>query len=263
MSGAVQRLLRVPVERLVPGPCVLSKETSAYVARVHRLREGDAVVAFDPEQAVQAHAVVLRIEDAGYRVTVEVSPPEPATVVASRRLTLIQAIGKGDKMDAIVRDATELGATHIVPVISERSVVKLGDVGGRPARWRRIAVEAARQSGRGDAPRVAPPALLAAAVSEVYTSPAPGLCVCLAPGAPPVLGDLFAALEPTDGVTIVVGPEGGLSEAEVNLCTQSGFTACGLGGFVLRTETVCAAVLGALLIGAPSPKGARQSPSDR
>jgi 16S rRNA (uracil1498-N3)-methyltransferase len=278
------------------GRRALAKETALYVTRVHRLGEGDTFVAFDPERAIEADA---RIVEVGARsVAVQIDAVRPAEVVAPRAVTLVQALGKGDKLDAIVRDATELGAVRIVPVIAERSVVRPADVAGRAQRWRRIAVEAARQCGRGDVPQIdAPVPLIEAvhalaaearpapsstpAVSSSSSTPAvasssspPAVSpsssstsavasssaaavrpwgACLAPGGAALLGDLFRALAPAEPFTIVVGPEGGFSPQEIAACEASGLAIAGMGPLVLRTETVCAAVLGALLLLAPSP----------
>src|SRR5262249_23530063 len=138
------------------------------------------------------------------------------------------------------RDATELGATRVVPVICERSVARPD--GARAARWRRIAVDAARQCGRGDAPAVEGPVPF---VDAVHDAPPDALRLCLDPGAERPLG---AALEEDQGqaVVLAVGPEGGLTPAETAAAGSAGFVLVTLGPLVLRTETVCAAVLGAL-----------------
>jgi 16S rRNA (uracil1498-N3)-methyltransferase len=157
-------------------------------------------------------------------------------------VVLIQGVSKGDKLDAIVRDATELGATGIVPAIGERSVARPD--AARAARWRRIAVEAARQCGRGDAPTIAAPVSFAEAVRAAGAGEA--LRLCFDPGADRSLGAALAALA-QQAVTFAVGPEGGLTPAELGAAEAAGFTRVTLGPLVLRTETVCAAVLGALL----------------
>ena len=249
------RRLRVPVEDLAAGDRPLSQETAVYVARVHRLSVGDTFEAFDPERALEADARITSITSSARAVTVHLDAIRPATVRASRSITLVQALGKGDKMDAIVRDATELGATRIVPVLSERSVVRPDDAAGRARRWRKIAVEAARQSGRGDAPAIDPPEPFAAAIARLTADEAGKLeGVCLAPGAAGSFGDLLYTIAPTAPLTVVVGPEGGLSAAEIATCQSAGITPVSLGPLVLRTETVCAAVLGALLVLAPRPR---------
>jgi 16S rRNA (uracil1498-N3)-methyltransferase len=246
---ASARRLRVPVDAIEPGDRSLPQETAIYVARVHRLSVNDTFVAFDPERAIEADARITSITAAARAVTIHIDDVRPASVRAARSVTLVQALGKGDKMDAIVRDATELGATRVVPVLSERSVVRPDDAAGRARRWRKIAVEAARQSGRGDAPTIDAPEPLSSAIARLAAEQAVPLAgVCLAPAAPTHLGDYLYTAPPTAPFTVVVGPEGGLSAAEISACESAGITGVTLGPLVLRTETVCAAVLGALLV---------------
>jgi 16S rRNA (uracil1498-N3)-methyltransferase len=233
--------LRVPIAELAPGLVPLPPDAASYVTRVHRLRAGDSLVVFDPHTALEADAVLV---DVGRRVaTLRIEATRPASVRPTRSVTLIQCVGKGDKMDAIARDATELGATHIVPAISERSI-------GRPSaeraeRWRRIAVEAARQCGRGDTPRIDPARPLAEVIAS---SPARvGRALCLHPRGETSLAGALAALGADEPLSFLVGPEGGLADQELDDAERCGFRCVTLGPLVLRTETVCAAVLGALL----------------
>jgi 16S rRNA (uracil1498-N3)-methyltransferase len=247
--------LRVPLEGLEPGERVLANEAAGYVARVHRLGPGDVFTAFDPERALDATARVLSTSAGGRSVKVRIDDVRPSALRAPRPITLLQALGKGDKMDAVVRDATELGATRIVPVLAERGVSRPEGATERARRWRRIAVEAARQSGRGDAPVVASPAPLREALAALRAERGAALewGACLAPGAPRSFGEVLRALVPGVAVTIAVGPEGGFSPVEIAACEEEGLSAASLGPLVLRTETVCAAVLGALMILAPGP----------
>lgn len=236
-----QAPLRVPLGSIAPGLSALPPEAASYVVRVHRLREGDRIVVFDPELGIEADATLAAI---GRRTAeVQIDAPRAATLRPGRRVTWIQAVGKGDKMDAVVRDATELGATRIIPAISARSVARPADEKSR--RWRRIAVEAARQCGRGDAPRVDAPVELAAAIAAVGEH-ASGMC--LDPLGETTLGVRLRALAPAAEAVFVVGPEGGFSEEELGACAAAGFWRVRLGMLTLRTETVCAAVLGALLV---------------
>jgi 16S rRNA (uracil1498-N3)-methyltransferase len=251
MSAAErERRLRVPLEGLASGERALPREAAVYVARVHRAGVGEGLVLFDPEHAIEAEARVVAVGAGGRSVTVRIGAVRPAEVRAARSVTLVQALGKGDKVDAIVRDATELGATRIVPAIAERSVARPEDAAARAARWRRIAVEAARQCGRGDVPAIEAPAPLGEVLAALAARPegARGFGACLAPGAPETLGAALGGLAAGTAVTIVVGPEGGLSDGEVAACEAAGLGRFGLGEFELRTETVCAAVLGALLV---------------
>lgn len=234
--------LRLPLDDLRAGDRELPPEAARYVTRVHRLGAGDRFQAFDPEHALVADGLILAATRDACRVRIERITPAPRP---PREVTLIQAIGKGDKLDAIVRDATELGVTRILPVIAIRSVSRPGEA--RSERWRRIAVEAARQCGRGDAPIVEPPASLL----KVLQSPvAPeALALCLDPASNQALGPLLtSALGNTHAVTLVVGPEGGLDLQELQAAERAGYLRANVGPRILRTETVCAAVLGALLV---------------
>ena len=143
---------------------------------------------------------------------------------------------KGDKADAIVRDATELGATRIVFVQTARIVAR--PPASRVERWERIAREAARQCGRGDAPTIA----LVASWDAALDAARADTRVCLVPDGAPLRGVLERA---RGSLAFAVGPEGGLTDAEVAAAAARGFLSCRLGEFVMRTETVAAAALGA------------------
>jgi 16S rRNA (uracil1498-N3)-methyltransferase len=233
--------LRVPVTPLAAGDAPLSPETTTYLTRVHRLVVGDAFLAFDPERATEADAELVEITKRG--AVARIGSVRAASVLPARAVTLIQGTCKGDKMDGIVRDATELGATRIIPAITARSVARPD--AARADRWRRIAVEAARQCGRGDAPIIDAPLSLAAALASADVA---ALRLCLDPTAEASLGSLLEMVAAATSVTILVGPEGGLDASEVEAAASAGFTRARLGGLVLRTETVCAAVLGALVV---------------
>jgi 16S rRNA (uracil1498-N3)-methyltransferase len=234
--------LRVAAPAIEPGTHALPPDAAAYVARVHRLGPGDRLVLFDPDRAVEADAEIVEV---GRReVRAAVGPLRPAALRPSRRVTLIQGIGKGDKMDGIVRDATELGVTRVAPAICARSVARPD--AARAARWRRIAVEAARQCGRGDAPAIAAPVGFEAALREARAD-GERAGLCLDPAAELRLGEALAQVGADTQVVVAVGPEGGLSDAELAAAEEAGLRRVTLGPLILRTETVCAAVLGALL----------------
>ncbi|MEP7121760.1 MAG: RsmE family RNA methyltransferase [Byssovorax sp.] len=234
-------MIRVPCALLAGGDAPLSAEAATYVTRVHRLAVGDAFLAFDPERSTEADAELIEIGKRG--AVARIGVIRRATALPARAVTLIQGACKGDKMDAIVRDATELGATRIIPAIAARSVARPD--AARADRWRRIAVEAARQCGRGDAPTVEAPALLPAALALVDGA---ALRLCLDPTAAVALGSRLGMVAAATSVAILVGPEGGLDGGELDAAERAGFERVRLGGFVLRTETVCAAVLGALVV---------------
>jgi 16S rRNA (uracil1498-N3)-methyltransferase len=237
-------VLRVPVHQLEAGEITLDPDASRYVARVRRVCEGESILLFEPREAKEAEATLIEIGRAGVRC--RVGTVRTSTARPHRPITLLQGIGKGEKLDAIVRDATELGATRVVAVETERSVVKLGDRSeGRRNRWRRVAVEAARQCGRGDIPEVTGP--LAWPEALAIDSGKHALRLCLWENATDPIGPKLRSLSPERPLVIAVGPEGGFEEPEINLASSNGFAIVSLGPFILRTETVAAAVLGAVL----------------
>jgi 16S rRNA (uracil1498-N3)-methyltransferase len=238
---------RVALGGLAPGERRVEGDTAHYLVRVLRLRRGDRFVAFDPASGEEADADVVH-EDGGPYVVVRLGPPRAGGGRAPRAIAWIQALPKGDKCDAIVRDATELGATRFVVVASRRSVVRLDEARSRTRaeRWTRIAQEAARQCGRSDAPAVALAASWGAALADV---PSDHARFCLWEGAAvPIAPELLGAIERGAPLGFACGPEGGLEEAEAAAATSLGWRAVSLGARRLRTETVAAAVLGAVAV---------------
>jgi 16S rRNA (uracil1498-N3)-methyltransferase len=175
--------------------------------------------------------------------------PRAAPSLSGTKVTLLACITKGTKVDEVIRSATALGVRRVVVVASARSVPILGRAeGDRTARWRAISLDAARQSGRGDLPRIEGPLSLAAALAEAPSSPAHKLC--LDPRAEASLAHELAARagrDPARELSLLVGPEGGLTDAEIAGATAAGFVAVRLGNLVLRAELAAVAALGAIV----------------
>jgi 16S rRNA (uracil1498-N3)-methyltransferase len=242
----VSARIRVAIVGLAPGTVELDRAASRHLAGVLRARCGDAFVAFDPDKGLEADGQIAQIGHG--RVHAELGPVRPARVVAPLPITWIQGLAKGEKMDGIVRDATELGATSFVPAETAFSVVRLPGARGeaRRARWMRIAKEAARQSGRADPPVVHALVPWDAALGSVTAEAAR---FCLFEHSPDPLGPaLSRALARRAALAFAVGPEGGLAKDEVERARDAGFESVSLGDLILRTETVVTAVLGAVRI---------------
>ena len=229
------RVHRVYLKRLEPGEVALSGAEAHHLAVVLRVQPGAPVRAFDG-RGLEASGVVGRLEEG--RVVLELDPPEPSALEAARRLTLAVALLKGDKLADVVRQGTELGAVAFWPFRSERGEVPFLSE-AKLARLRRVAQEAAKQSGRSFVPEVAP----AVALAEL---PLPGLALVAQPGASLNVREAVPAeaLE----LTLVSGPEGGLSEAEVEALRLRGARAVRLGARILRAETAPLALAAALLV---------------
>lgn len=225
---------------LEPGATLpLDRDRSHYVARVLRLRPGDALVLFDGNGGEHA-ASIADVTRSGVSVAVgERTGREAESPLAIR---IIQGISRGDRMDFVVQKATELGVRRITPVITEFSVVRLDAAKAekRAEHWTKIAQGACEQCGRNRLPEIDAPQALTA----VLDSLPPGAArIVLQPGAgEPLASQRFAG----ERIELLVGPEGGLSGGELEQAAAGGFVACSLGPRILRTETAALAALAVL-----------------
>lgn len=232
-------ILRVPLGDLSTGVRVLPEAAARYVTRVHRLRTGDRFLAFDPEARAEAEVEIL---ETGKSVTCRIGVVAPSSAAAPDSVVLLWGIGKGDKPEQVVAAATALAVERVTLVESARAIVTLGDRReSRLDRYRAVAVEAARQCGRGDVPTISGPVPLAAALAEASH----GIRLSLEPGAKTSLADALQR-RTDERVWLLVGPEGGFSSDEIELCRAHGFDAVSLGRYVLRTELAAIAALGAI-----------------
>lgn len=234
--------VRVAVSELQAGHSKLDKEASHYLVDVHRAVAKFEFLAFDVEAATEAMATLL-IADSR-QATYRVECVQASFRIPKFRLVVIQAFGRGAKIDQVVRDVTALDASEIWVVSTTRSA-RSGkkETQGRCERWRRIAVEAARQSERGNVPSVEGVLGLREVLSSL-TSFA-GQRWALSPRALDNLGEKLASVSVGD-MAVLVGPEGGFDDAELALAREAGFTAVRLGSRVLRTELAATAALGAI-----------------
>lgn len=228
--------LRVYVPGLREGSLELPSEAAHYLLKVQRVREGQSFVAFDPEAALEADARA-RIGGRG-SVVAEIAALRPAARTGALGVSLLQAAGKGDKLEEVVRAATALGVARIQIVLTERSVAVPS--ARRPGRLRSIAIDAARQSGRGDIPRLEGPTPLNAVLGESLS----GVRLVLHPRATQPLHTRLTDWRPGAPVSLLVGPEGGFSENELLEIERAGFAPAALGALTLRTELAGIAALG-------------------
>ncbi|NLO80813.1 MAG: 16S rRNA (uracil(1498)-N(3))-methyltransferase [Xanthomonadaceae bacterium] len=205
--------------------------------RVLRLGPGQRLRLFNG-QGGEYLATLLALERRSARVAVERHLPHEAE--SPLAITLIQGVSKGERMDFTIQKAVELGVTGIQPVFTERSVVQLdGDrLEKRSRHWRGVAIAACEQCGRNRIPELLPPLPLAAAWDCVQAE----LRLVLNP----LEGRRLRELPAAASLALLVGPEGGLSEAEVAAAIAHGFVSLQLGPRILRTETAGLAALAAL-----------------
>jgi len=216
----------------------LPPEAAHHAAKVLRLQAGDEVVLFDGTGG-EYPAI---ISQTGKRVTAELGPWRDRECESPLDITLVQALSGGDKMDFTLQKAVELGISAIQPIASERSVVKLsGERAEKRVRhWQQVVVSACEQCGRNRVPQVAP----ILSLNDWLAKPAiSGVRLTLAPDAPASLRELP---RPGAPVTLLIGPEGGLSPGEIKAAASCGYTPVRLGPRVLRTETAALAALAAM-----------------
>ena len=215
-------------------------------AQVLRLQPGAAVTLFNGEGG-EWDASVLQMGRSS--VTVEVVAHHAIEREAPRELHLVAASIANERMDWLVEKATELGAASLTPLLAERSVLRLkGERADKKlAHWRGVAVAACEQCGRNRVPMIHEAVALGEWLAAHPAPPDQGqrLLLSLHPGARP----LAQAARGDGPLTLLSGPEGGLTPAEESAALAAGFAPVTLGPRVLRAETAPLAVLAALLMG--------------
>ncbi|WP_059413507.1 16S rRNA (uracil(1498)-N(3))-methyltransferase [Cupriavidus basilensis] len=224
-------------------------------AQVLRLNPGDDITLFDGRGG--SHAATL-LELGKRHALARIGGHDPAEAELPFRVTLAQGLAGGDKMDWLIEKAVELGVSAIQPLQAARSVVRLAGERAhkRQAHWQALVEAACEQCGRNRLPAVAPVATPDAwLAAQAGPEAAPGARLLVSPRAGQSLVS-FATEHRQDlldgGVTLLIGPEGGLSPEEEAAALRAGFTAVSLGPRILRTETAglaCLAALNAVLGG--------------
>jgi 16S rRNA (uracil1498-N3)-methyltransferase len=218
----------------------LDDNAARHVARVLRLGIGAQLRLFDGHGGEYP----ATIHEAGKReVIVTVGEHQPLDIESPLNITLAQGISKGERMDFTLQKAVELGAKRIVPLNTEHSVVHLK--GERRERklehWQGIIISACEQCGRNNLPELLP----MHSFNAWLEIPQPGLRLLLDHRADTTVGSLEKATD----ITLLIGPEGGLSECERSKAYDAGYTGLRLGPRVLRTETAALTALAALQSG--------------
>jgi len=211
-----------------------------HMRRVLRLTVGDEVTLFD--DSGWEHDAAIRSYEAG-RGELEIRRSYEAGRESPLALTLALGLTKGEKMDVVVEKATELGVTTIMPFTSSFTVPKLDDkkVAKRTERWRKIALSAAKQSGRTQVPEILPlcefDELIAGAGANQLK------LLFWEKETAQSLRQVHAANPAATAILVAIGAEGGLSNAEAQLARERGFASVHLGRRILRAETAAVAVL--------------------
>lgn len=216
----------------------LDGDAANHVARVLRLRCGDALVVFDGSGRDFAAEITALGRN---EVTVRLGAATAVISESPAVITLFQGVCRGPRMDTVIQKATELGVARVVPVLTERSVVRLehSQATRKLAHWQRVAVSACEQSCRSRIPEVSEPLALHEALQLATILP---VRLLLDPAGNPMPGPSAAP----GSIGLLIGPEGGLTEAERDTATAHGFQRVRLGPRIMRTETAPLAALAVL-----------------
>jgi len=218
----------------------LGSEQARYVGRVLRLRPGDALTVFDGSGGEYAARIGTITKQS---LQLNVGEHHARNTESPLRLRLLQAVSRGDRMDIVVQKGTELGVGRISPVLTEFSIVKLQPerAAKRVAHWTKVAASACEQSGRNEMPPIDAPRPLH---EVLYDEASPGDSRILLD---PAAGKPLPSIErPAGQLTILIGPEGGLSSNEKEQAQAAGFEAVSFGPRILRTETAALAAIASL-----------------
>jgi 16S rRNA (uracil1498-N3)-methyltransferase len=217
----------------------LAGDEAKHLREVLRLKPGDVVRVFDGIGHEFNAVVVKAMRDAAVLELGEKT--EPASQESPVHLTLGVALLKGDKFDLVVQKATELGVTELVPVMTKFADIRLhdpSDAAKRVTRWQRIALEAAKQSGRAVVPEINSPI---AFTELMETESNDGLRVMFAERDGQSMTELPVQIS-TPRITVLVGSEGGWAPEEIGAAKEHGWKIVTLGGRILRAETAAISV---------------------
>lgn len=225
----------------------LESEDAKHIKKVLRLTEGDEIIVCDG-RGIDYNVIISGFEDGAVWCDIKEShkcDAEPHTEV-----TLYQGLPKASKMDYIIQKTTELGITRIVPVKLARCVVKIDNAGAEKKkleRWRKIANEAAKQSGRGIVPEISDIMTFDEALEDMKKAD-----ICFAPyecEEKTRLCDILSKAGSPERVSFMIGPEGGYDIGEYEKLKDEGIRTVTLGRRILRTETAGEAVLAMTMYG--------------
>lgn len=218
----------------------LPGDTRHYFYTVLRLKDGASVLLFNG----QGGEYLAALDSSGRVKHARIVEHRTQEVEAPIKVHLIQALAKGEKLDWIMQKATELGVAAITPIATTRCDVRLAPdrINRKHEHWQQVVVNACAQCGRNRVPAIYTPVSLDDWINENDADNATR--IVLTPNHHPL--PLGALATPTDWIFLVVGPEGGLTESEIDQLHAAGYIPITLGPRILRTETAACAALSAI-----------------
>jgi len=227
----------VQPDQLLAEACALGRDEARHLQTVLRVKPGERVTLFDGRGRTRL-AVVSAVEKHGLSLTADAPVQEHPTPPC--HIALFACVSKGKRMDWTVEKAVELGAAQIVPVISDRTIVRLDadDGDAKADRWLRVAEEAARQCGAVWLPDIVQPVSFRESLRRVEAA-RPVFVAALTASAQPLRSALACHATPPPRAGWFVGPEGDFTPDELDALLAAGAVPVSLGQQVLRAETAC------------------------
>ena len=224
---------------------IIDSEDVWHIKKVLRLKKGDTVTVCDGH-GYDYESVIEEIS--GGEIVLKIIEKKPADTEPPIRVTIYQGLPKASKMDYIIQKNTELGAVGFIPCMLARSVSRIEnnrDSEKKTARWQKIALEAAKQSGRGAVPQIGRICTLEEAIQMLKKEDLSfALYEC---EQEQKLKNVLTSDTNPKSIGFLIGPEGGLDPAEVQKLHEAGIATVGLGSRILRTETAGEAVLSMIM----------------
>ena len=227
---------------------LITGEDVNHIKNVLRMKPGEEVSVMVPNEGDEYRCAISAYTEDEVELTLLFI--KESNVELPCEIVLYQALPKADKMELVITKAVELGAARIVPVATDRSVVKLDKARAdkKVARWNTISEAAAKQSKRAIIPEVSSVMTVAEAIEDCRSFGAKIIPYELSdPDSMNKTREYIGNIKPQDKVAIFIGPEGGFTEEEIALAEAAGFTPVTLGHRILRTETAGLVVLSWLI----------------
>jgi 16S rRNA (uracil1498-N3)-methyltransferase len=233
----------VPLHTVEADQVTITGDLFHHMAHVLRLKKGTRICLADGSGR-EYTGTIHNVAGESIAVTLEETQGAPETG-SGPGITLFQGLPKGEKLELILQKCTELGAAGIIPFVAARSVARVppGRLREKLARWRRIALEAARQSNRSSVPDIS----FAMDLAEVLRlAEHPVKLLLWEEEGEGTLKKVLSGLEQPERIAVIVGPEGGLTADEAASAVQCGFIPVSLGKRIVRTETAGLVILAIL-----------------
>ena len=235
------RLFFIDSKNIIDNQISISNTALRHITKVLRIGVGDKIWIADERKK----RYLIELTDANHKKAQgKILETKEAAEPPAIEIILLQSILKGEKMDMLIQKATELGVSKILPLISERTIIKVKSP-GKEKRWQSIAKEASQQSGRWEVPEFAPVTCFEDVFEKIGVIDF-GLILWEGEQENRLKDVLERYPDSIKKICVFIGPEGGFTEKEIGLAKEKGFISVSMGDLILRAETAAITIIGIL-----------------